>query len=162
MRTAIFVTIVAIFARFSFAVPPGCLLHAVNTQDEPSDLSAICGDGALDVQSYMADNCGKYEDTAQKAFIDTCSSAGTSVAAYTATSSSNSTTSTKSSSGTGLITSTTAHATGGSSSNSASASRSGSGSPISSTAGANVDYRQAALGPMAAAAVALIGAVAAL
>lgn len=79
MRTTFFVSLVAFFASVAFAIPPGCLLHAVNTQDEPSDLSAVCGDGALKVQSYMADNCGNYEEDAQKAFIDTCSSAGTSV-----------------------------------------------------------------------------------
>lgn len=80
------------------------------------------------------------------------------IAAYTATSSGNtSSTRNSSSTGTGLITST--HAT---SSGSYSASTAGTGSPVSSTAGANIDHRQAALGPMAAAAVALIGAVAAL
>lgn len=79
MKTILFSVLFAFLARLAFAIPPACLLHAVNTQDEPADLSAVCGDGALNVQSYMYDNCGNSGDIAQKAFIDTCSSAGTSV-----------------------------------------------------------------------------------
>lgn len=79
MQTAIFTLFFAFFARFTFAMPPGCLLHAVNTADAPGDMSAVCGDGAQDIQSHMASNCGDFEEDAQKAFIDTCSSAGTTV-----------------------------------------------------------------------------------
>jgi len=79
MQTAFLTLLFALFARIAFALPPACLLHAVNTADAPGDLSAVCGDGAEDIQSYMASNCGNFQDDAQKAFIATCSSAGTSV-----------------------------------------------------------------------------------
>ena len=79
MKTLIFSLLLTLLARLSVAIPPACLLHAVNTQNEPGDMGAVCGDGALTVQSYMAANCGNYESDAQKAFIATCSSAGTSV-----------------------------------------------------------------------------------
>jgi len=77
MQTTIFTLFFAIFAHLAFALPPACLLHAVNTADAPGDLSAVCGDSATDIQSYMASNCGNFQDDAQKAFIATCSSAGT-------------------------------------------------------------------------------------
>ena len=76
MQTTFFALFLALFARIALAVPPACLLHAVNTADAPGDMSAVCGDGATDVQSYMAGNCGNMEGDAQKAFIATCSSAG--------------------------------------------------------------------------------------
>lgn len=79
MQTTVLALVFALFARIAFAVPPACLLHAVNTADEPGDMSAVCGDGATDIQSYMASNCGGSEDVAQKAFIATCSAAGTAV-----------------------------------------------------------------------------------
>ena len=79
MQTTVFALFFALFARVAFAIPPACLLHAVNTADAPGDFSAVCGDGATDVQSYMASNCGDSEEVAQKAFIATCSAAGTAV-----------------------------------------------------------------------------------
>ena len=82
MKTIIFATLLAFIAQIAFAIPPACLLHAVNTQNEPGDLSAVCGNGALTVQSYMAQNCGNFESDAQKAFLATCSSAGTSVGKF--------------------------------------------------------------------------------
>lgn len=82
MRTVIFTVLFAFIAQLAFAIPPACLLHAVNTQDEPGDLNSVCGHGALTVQSHMAVNCGKWEQDAQKAFIATCSSAGRSVGTY--------------------------------------------------------------------------------
>lgn len=210
MKTTFFVTALALAARVAFAIPPACLLHAVNTQQNPADLGAVCGKNATSVQSYMASNCGNNADTAQKAFLDTCSSAGTSVgkntieihnntdhalsnhtnntsnftaiskltyhnspASYTATKSSSGTfvyttavynsschctqtvvtsaTGQPGSQSTGLVTGTAG---------SGSASRS-SGSSVS-TAGANVEYKKGTMGPMAAAAIALVGAVAAL
>merc|ERR1712232_371057 len=62
MQTTVFALIFALFARVAFAIPPACLLHAVNTADAPGDLSAVCGDGATDVQPYMASNCGDFEE----------------------------------------------------------------------------------------------------
>jgi len=156
MQTTLLTLFFALFARLAFAIPPACLLHAVNTADAPGDLSVVCGDSATDIQSYMASNCGNFQDDAQKAFIATCSSAGTVVAEYTATANSTAT-STRSSSatGTGMVTST------GTARSSGSASTSGTGASVQSTAGANIYYREG-MGAMGAAAIALVGAVAAL
>lgn len=145
MKTVLFSLLFAFIAQLAFAIPPACLLHAVNTQDEPGDLNSVCGNGALTVQSHMAINCGKWEQDAQKAFIATCSSAGKSVAAYTASA----TSSGSSASRTGTVTSARS-----------SGSATGTAGSTQSTAGAHA-YR-GSRGPMAAAAVMLVGAVAAL
>jgi len=80
MRTSFIITILTAFvAQLVLAIPPACLLQAVNTQDEPTDMSAICGNNAKSLQSYMAQNCGSNADTAQSAFIASCSAAGTKV-----------------------------------------------------------------------------------
>jgi hypothetical protein len=73
------------------ANPPACLLSAVNTHDDPSSLSALCGDDATDIQAEIDELCNSdTKSLAQEAFISTCSAAGSSVAAYTPTSSSSS------------------------------------------------------------------------
>ena len=69
-----------LFALFSFAAnviatPPACLLAAVNGNDDPSDLKSLCGDGAKDIQSALAQGCGSNADSAQKAFIASCKEA---------------------------------------------------------------------------------------
>ena len=78
MKTAIVLPLLALSVRV-LAVPPACLLDAVNTQDEPSDLGAICGNDSQDVQEAIASLCGDNQSVAQSAFIATCSSAGSSV-----------------------------------------------------------------------------------
>jgi hypothetical protein len=79
MRSSIqLLALLALSARV-LAVPPACLLNAVNEQDEPSDLSAICGREAETVQQAIVDMCGDNEEVAQSAFIATCSAAGSSV-----------------------------------------------------------------------------------
>lgn len=77
MRALLLSLILAYIAQLTTAIPPGCLLHAVNTQNQPGDMSAVCGDGALTVQAHMANNCGSIEEEAQKQFIASCSAAGT-------------------------------------------------------------------------------------
>lgn len=80
MRSTILVTVLAVSARAVLAaLPPACLLQAVNTQDEPSDLKAICGDSPTDVQQAIASMCGDTVSMAQSAFIATCSGAGVQV-----------------------------------------------------------------------------------
>ncbi|EXJ86030.1 hypothetical protein A1O1_06399 [Capronia coronata CBS 617.96] len=152
------------FAVCVFAdVPPACLLSAVNTQDDPGDLAAVCGKEATDVQKAIASICGANQSVAQSAFIATCSGAGSSVAPYTATStSSNSLTSgTSSSSGTIYVTS----GTGGAAAT-ATATVTGSASATSSTGGSSATGNAAAdvkqVGSFAAAAIAIAGVVAVL
>jgi hypothetical protein len=78
MKTSIILPLLALSVRV-LAIPPACLLSAVNTQDEPSNLRAICGDEANEVQEAIASLCGDNAKVAQSAFIATCSSAGSSV-----------------------------------------------------------------------------------
>lgn len=82
MRTSIVLPLLALSVRV-LAIPPACLLNAVNTQDEPSDLEAICGSDAEDVQQAIVDLCGDSQSAAQSEFIATCSAAGSSVGEYT-------------------------------------------------------------------------------
>lgn len=81
MKASFVLPFLALVARFVYAqVPPACLLSAVNTQDEPGDLAAVCGDDAEDVQVAIASLCsGDNKSVAQAAFISTCSAAGSSV-----------------------------------------------------------------------------------
>lgn len=78
MKTSIILPLLALSVRV-LAIPPACLLDAVNTQEEPSDLSAICGNDAEEVQGAIASLCGDNQSVAQSAFIATCSGAGSSV-----------------------------------------------------------------------------------
>ncbi|RMD41099.1 hypothetical protein DV735_g4047, partial [Chaetothyriales sp. CBS 134920] len=86
MKAAILFSLLPLLAA---ANPPACLLQAVNTSDDPSDLGSICASkGAPSIQQAIFDNCasGKIESLAQSAFIATCSSAGSSVAKFIASS----------------------------------------------------------------------------
>ena len=78
MKTSIILPLLALSVRV-LAVPPACLLNAVNTQDDPSDLGAVCGKEAQSVQEAIASLCGNNQKVAQSAFIATCSGAGSSV-----------------------------------------------------------------------------------
>ena len=78
MKTSIIIPLLALSVRV-LAIPPACLLDAVNTQDEPSDLGAICGNDSKDVQAAIASLCGDNQSVAQSAFAATCSGAGSSV-----------------------------------------------------------------------------------
>lgn len=81
MKVTFFLPALALAARVAVAAqPPACLLQAVNTQDNPADMSAVCGDSASAVQSAIASICtGDNAPAAQSAFVATCSAAGQSV-----------------------------------------------------------------------------------
>ncbi|KIX94394.1 uncharacterized protein Z520_09780 [Fonsecaea multimorphosa CBS 102226] len=106
MKTSLLLQFVALAVRVVLAdIPPACLLSAVNTQDQPGNLSSICGNEATDVQKAIASMCsGNAVSVAQSAFISTCSVAGSSVAPYTASSSSNKTSHTSTAAGTFVYT----------------------------------------------------------
>jgi len=78
MKTAL-LPLLALAVRVIAGSPPACLLSAVNTQDDPSDLSSVCGNEATDVQQAIASLCGDNQSVAQSDFIATCSAAGSSV-----------------------------------------------------------------------------------
>ncbi|EXJ77788.1 hypothetical protein A1O3_10017 [Capronia epimyces CBS 606.96] len=175
MKTSVILALFAAALGVLADVPPACLLNAVNTQDNPSDLSAICGKEATDVQKAIASICGSNQSVAQSAFIATCSGAGSSVAPYTATSTSSKGPTTGASSTGGSYVYTTAvynsdcqctttivtSATGGAvASVTGSASATSSAATTSSTGNAAADVKQ--VGSFAAAAIAMAAVVAVL
>jgi len=105
MKSTVFLSLLALCCSTVLAqAPPACLLAAVNTEPNPADLGTICGSDALKVQKVIQSMCGSNVKAAQSAFLSTCSSAGKTVAPYTATSSSSSSGSSTSSGGTYIYT----------------------------------------------------------
>ncbi|KIW52948.1 hypothetical protein PV05_08555 [Exophiala xenobiotica] len=145
-------------------VPPACLLSAVNTQDNPTDFSSLCGDEATDVQKAINSLCtSTNKSAAQSAFIATCSSAGSSVAPYTATSAATTTTPSGSFVYTTVVDGSTIVTSAGTSPTSgagASATNSAGESAASATGNAASEQRQ--VGSFAAAVIAIAGVVAVL
>ncbi|KAK4496121.1 hypothetical protein PRZ48_012100 [Zasmidium cellare] len=125
----------AVAAQVAVAAPPACLLAAVNTQDEPSDMKAVCGTGASAVKKYISSNCGDNADAANDAFEEQCKDAGVTVS----TSSSASKSGSASHSATGYG-SSSASATKSSSESSESASASATGTLTSSPSGTLAPY----------------------
>ncbi|KAF2233811.1 hypothetical protein EV356DRAFT_188118 [Viridothelium virens] len=60
-------------AQVAFAVPPSCLLDAINTQPNSADLKSICGKNAGAVKSAITSGCGSNIDDAMSAFKKVCS-----------------------------------------------------------------------------------------
>ncbi|KIV88479.1 hypothetical protein PV10_08162 [Exophiala mesophila] len=152
MKTTLLFSTLALAVRVFAAVPPACLLNAVNTQDLPGDLDAVCGDDALEIQEAIASLCtGDNVSIAQSAFISTCSVAGSSVAPYTATA-----TATNSATATGSGSSTATTGASGSGGSSASSTNSAGGSSATDNAAADPKKQ---VGSFAAAAIAIAGVV---
>ncbi|KAL8849959.1 MAG: hypothetical protein Q9221_005065 [Calogaya cf. arnoldii] len=65
----------------SAAVPPGCLIAAINTQADPSDFGLICGSDSGKVKSAISSTCNsaEYEKAAMAAFQEICKSMGKTV-----------------------------------------------------------------------------------
>jgi len=168
---------VVLLPTFLFAVraladvPPACLLSAVNTQDNPTDLSSLCGDEANDVQKAINSLCtSTNKSAAQSAFIATCSSAGSSVAPYTATSAATTSTPSGSFVYTTVVDGSTVVTSAGSSPTSgAGASAEATGTTATNSAGesaasatGNAASEQRQVGSFAAAVIAIAGVVAVL
>lgn len=72
--------LVALFAfatsKLVAAAPPACLLAAVNTQPNPADLAAICGENAGDMQSEIESLCGGRMEEAMNAYEKVCAGSG--------------------------------------------------------------------------------------
>ncbi|MCJ1244393.1 hypothetical protein MMC30_001591 [Trapelia coarctata] len=97
-KTTILLALLAASSKLVAAGPPACLLAAINTEPNPADLQAICGDGASKVESQIASLCGSNTDAAMQAFVSSCSAAGKTVPTY-----SPSTSGTASATGTGSM-----------------------------------------------------------
>jgi hypothetical protein len=60
------------------AAPPACLIAAISTTQNPSDVKSICNSPS-DIQSTLSSKCGSDASTAQNAFIAVCKDAGVTV-----------------------------------------------------------------------------------
>lgn len=74
-----FVVAIAALAQLNvvLASPPGCLLGAVNSYDDPSNIAGVCKE--KDATSKIAKLCGDSSKDALAAFADICNSAGVKV-----------------------------------------------------------------------------------
>jgi len=64
-------------ANIVAAVPPACLLAAVNKQDNPADLAKICGSDSVSVQRDIVSVCDQSDiSKALQAFAKSCGEAG--------------------------------------------------------------------------------------
>jgi hypothetical protein len=64
-------------ASFTIATPPGCLLGAVNSYDDPADVKSVCSE--KDAAKTIAKFCGDSTKDALAAFADICNGAGVKV-----------------------------------------------------------------------------------
>ncbi|WEW55474.1 hypothetical protein PRK78_000905 [Emydomyces testavorans] len=80
IRSAVVFAILALFEVVAAATPPGCLLAAVNTQKDPSDMKALCGSASKQVQNEITKVCnGPDVKNALDAYSKTCSESGNKV-----------------------------------------------------------------------------------
>jgi hypothetical protein len=68
-------------ASFTIATPPGCLLGAVNSYDDPANVKSVCSE--KDASKTIAKFCGDSTKNALAAFADICNGAGVKVCKYT-------------------------------------------------------------------------------
>jgi len=134
-KSTIFLAFLAVAAQVVAAGNPACMLGAINSQPDPSNMSAICGSNASKVQTQIQSICGASAAAAQKAFISACSGAGKTVPAYSSSAASSTATGSSSGSSTasGFATATSTSGSG----NSTSTSSTGAPSP-SKNAASNV------------------------
>ncbi|KAI9695813.1 MAG: hypothetical protein M1820_008407 [Bogoriella megaspora] len=90
-------------AQVAYAVPPSCLLDAINTQSNSADLKSICITNAAAVKSAITDKCGSSAQDALTAYKKVCGD--------TSSDGSNSTSTSSSGSGTASATSASSKAT---------------------------------------------------
>jgi len=77
-KSTVLATILAV-TQVAVATPPACLLAAVNTQQDPSDLSTVCK--APEVLSTLKSACHDEYSTALTAYKSICKGAGITVSA---------------------------------------------------------------------------------
>jgi hypothetical protein len=77
LARTLFTTTFFALASFAVASPPGCLLGAINTYDDPSNMKAVCSEknAAQTIQKF----CGDSSQEALEAFADICNGAGVKV-----------------------------------------------------------------------------------
>ncbi|KAF2848947.1 hypothetical protein T440DRAFT_469698 [Plenodomus tracheiphilus IPT5] len=78
LAKTIFAATFLALAQFAVATPPACLLGAVNTYDDPSDIKTVCK--SKDLSSKVEKYCGDSASTAMDALADICNEQGVKVA----------------------------------------------------------------------------------
>jgi hypothetical protein len=76
-KTLLLAAFSALAALATAASPPGCLLGAVNSYENPVDIAAVCKD--KDATSKIAGFCGDATKTALSAFAEICEAKGVKV-----------------------------------------------------------------------------------
>ncbi|TKA27193.1 hypothetical protein B0A50_04530 [Salinomyces thailandicus] len=80
LRPAVLFALSSLATRIAVAAPPACLIAAVNTQPDPSDLNAVCSGGnATEVKRHLCKQCGSNFDIAMSGFSGVCSQAGVTI-----------------------------------------------------------------------------------
>lgn len=77
-KATIIATVLAV-TQVAVATPPACLLAAVNTQQDPSDLKSVCK--ASEVMSTLKSACHGDYNTAMAAYKSVCKGAGVTISA---------------------------------------------------------------------------------
>ncbi|KAL8650506.1 MAG: hypothetical protein Q9210_003781 [Variospora velana] len=78
-RSIVFLVLLAASAQLVAALPPSCLIKAINTEPEPANLSVMCGSRASNVQAEIRKMCSGNTDVAMKAYKQVCEDAGKTV-----------------------------------------------------------------------------------
>lgn len=76
-KTTLFFAFTAVVSLVNAASPPGCLLGAVNTYQDPADIASVCK--SKDATSKIAKYCGDSTSAALEAFADICNGKGVKV-----------------------------------------------------------------------------------
>jgi len=98
LAKTIFAAAFLALAQFAVAAPPGCLLGAVNTYDDPVDIKAVCKQ--KDLSSKVEKYCGDSTKSALSALADICNDEGVKIATTVVSVSASATASGSKSSGT--------------------------------------------------------------
>ncbi|CAF9931920.1 MAG: hypothetical protein HETSPECPRED_008217 [Heterodermia speciosa] len=77
LKSTIALALLPVLAQLAVAVPPACLLAAVNTEDAPADLPTVCGPDAPKVKSQIKSLCGANINAAITAFEEVCQGVST-------------------------------------------------------------------------------------
>ncbi|KAF2840731.1 hypothetical protein M501DRAFT_990691 [Patellaria atrata CBS 101060] len=87
-KSTLFFAFLAV-SKLAIATPPACLLAAVNTHEEPSDIAAICGSDSPGMQRIINRVCnGNLKRAAMDAYVSICEGEGHTVRMLSSSSSS--------------------------------------------------------------------------
>lgn len=77
LSKTLFIAFAAVASVARAATPPGCLLGAVNTYEDPANIKSVCSD--KEATSKIAKYCGDATKDALSSFAELCKNAGVTV-----------------------------------------------------------------------------------